>query len=150
MSQRLLKNKILTFYAIKLTLLPPLFPPDHGNKNFNKYDMTFFHVITFYLDSRKAVKNSAQKVVVISTSHCIRDWILGHKFNKSSLLLKILTQKSVKQWAFSWIAFCRTEKLGQKTRQKHESRCPKTSTKTPFKNSNFGCDPKTIAWVKSY
>ncbi len=94
-------SKILTFYAIILTLLLPPFPPDHANKNFKKYDMIvhvmIVHVITFYLDSRKAVKNSAQKVVVISTSHCIRDGILGNQFNKSFLVLKNLTQKSVKQ-----------------------------------------------------
>ncbi len=71
MSQRLLKNKILTFYAIILTLLPPRFPPDHGNKNFNKYDMTFFHVITFYLYSRKAVKDSAQKSSLCSLIYSV-------------------------------------------------------------------------------
>jgi hypothetical protein len=94
MSQRLFFS---LFYAFILTLLPPRFPPDHGNKNLKKYDMKFFHVITFYLNSRKAVKNSVQKVVVFSTSRCIRDGILGHQFNKSLLVLKILTQKSAKQ-----------------------------------------------------
>ncbi len=65
MSQRLLKNKILTFYAIILTLLPPRFPPGHGNKNFKKYDLKYFHVITFYLDSGESSQEFCAKAVVV-------------------------------------------------------------------------------------